>query len=260
MTYQRKEQIGPHTLYLGDCLEILPTLGPVDAVVTDPPYSVSVTGSSGAFRRRGNKGVRNLNFFAGDDDWTAMRETVSIAVSLAIESRPLSVVVWCGHRQFGDIVEVLESEGYSTRPLIWRKACPIPAPPGAGFSTGAEMAVYAYLPGRSFSGASVESSCFTADSYRHGQPGKVAHPTQKPLSLICWNVRCVTRQQDTILDPFMGSGTTLVACQKLGRAGIGIELDPDYFDIACRRVEDAMRQPDLFVASAEPMKQGAMDV
>ena len=245
--WKRKEVIGDCTLYLGDCLEIMPAFPKVDAVVTDPPYSVSVKGSSGTFKRRGNKGTRNLNFFAGDDDWLAMRETVSQAVRMSTASRPLSVVVWCGHRQFGDVVETLERDGYSTKPLFWRKACPIPAPPGAGLSTGAEMAVYAYLPGRSFSGASVESSCFTADSYRHGQPGKVAHPTQKPLSLISWNVRCVTKQDDTILDPFMGSGTTLVACAKLGRKGIGIELDPDYFDIACRRVEEAYRQPDMFV-------------
>lgn len=67
-------------------------------------------------------------------------------------------------------------------------------------------------------------------------------------------------QAETILDPFLGSGTCLVACAKLGRKGIGIELDPDYFDIACKRVEEAYRQPDLFVAPPEPPKQEAMDV
>ena len=58
----------------------------------------------------------------------------------------------------------------------------------------------------------------------------------------------------------MGSGTTLVACAKLGRKGIGIELDPDYFDIACRRVEEAYRQPDLFIAPPAQAKQEAMDL
>jgi tRNA G10 N-methylase Trm11 len=250
--WTRHVKIGDCDLYLGDCLEVMPALGKVDAVVTDPPYSVSVKGSGGSFKRKGNKGTRKLNFFAGDDNWKAMRETVANAVFLSIASRPLSAIVWCGHRQFGDIVEILEANGYSTRPLIWRKACPIPAPPGAGFSTGAEMAVYAYLPGRAFAGKAVESSCFTADSYRHGQPGKVSHPTQKPLSLICWNVRCTTKHAETILDPFMGSGTTLVACAKLGRKGIGIELDPDYFEIACKRVQAAYDEPDLFVAQPAP--------
>jgi len=65
---------------------------------------------------------------------------------------------------------------------------------------------------------------------------------------------------NTILDPFMGSGTTLVACQKLGRYGIGIEIDPDYFEIACRRVDEAARQPDLFIEPAPKPQQEAMDL
>jgi DNA modification methylase len=79
----------------------------------------------------------------------------------------------------------------------------------------------------------------------------VAHPTQKPLSLIKWNVQLLTDKGDMVLDPFMGSGTTLVACAKLGRKGIGIELDPDYFQIACERVHKAYQQPDLFIAPPE---------
>jgi len=72
------------------------------------------------------------------------------------------------------------------------------------------------------------------------------HPTQKPLALMEW---CLGFLPDakTILDPFMGSGTTLVACQRMGRQGTGIELDPDYFEIACRRVDEAARQPDLLI-------------
>ncbi len=87
-------------------------------------------------------------------------------------------------------------------------------------------------------------------------PERTGHPTQKPLRVMEW---CLGFLPDarTILDPFMGSGTTIVACQRLGRAGIGIELDPGYFDIACRRVEDAMRQPDLFIAPAKaPVQEG----
>jgi DNA modification methylase len=65
---------------------------------------------------------------------------------------------------------------------------------------------------------------------------------------------------DTILDPFMGSGTTLVACQRLGRQGTGIELDPEYFDIACRRVDEAARQPDLFREPPPKPVQTGMDL
>lgn len=80
------------------------------------------------------------------------------------------------------------------------------------------------------------------------------HPTQKPVALMEW---CLGFLPDakTILDPFMGSGTTLVACQRMGRAGTGIELDPDYFEIACRRVDEAARQPDLLIPETRPQPQ-----
>lgn len=80
---------------------------------------------------------------------------------------------------------------------------------------------------------------------------RVGHPTQKPVALMEWCLGFLPNAQ-TILDPFMGSGTTLVACAKLGRKGIGIELDKDYFEVACRRVEQAYRQPDLFIAPPVP--------
>jgi DNA modification methylase len=88
--------------------------------------------------------------------------------------------------------------------------------------------------------------------------GKV-HPTQKPIAVMEWCLGFLP-DAETILDPFMGSGTTLVACQKLGRKGIGIELDPDYFEIACKRVDEATRQPDLFVAPPKAPTQEGMDL
>lgn len=89
--------------------------------------------------------------------------------------------------------------------------------------------------------------------------GGKQHPTQKPIAVMEWCLGFLPDAQ-TILDPFMGSGTTLVACAKLGRKGVGIELDPDYFDIACRRVEEAYRQPDLFVAPPPPPEQTGFDL
>lgn len=89
--------------------------------------------------------------------------------------------------------------------------------------------------------------------------GGKQHPTQKPIVVMEW---CLGFLPDarTILDPFMGSGTTLVACAKLGRKGIGIEIDPDYFEIACKRVEEAYRQPDLFVAPPKQAVQEGFDL
>jgi DNA modification methylase len=83
--------------------------------------------------------------------------------------------------------------------------------------------------------------------------GEKSHPTEKPIALMQWCINHLPADTQTILDPFMGSGTTLVACAKMGRKGIGIELDPDYFNIACKRVEDAYRQPDLFIEKEKPL-------
>jgi DNA modification methylase len=89
-------------------------------------------------------------------------------------------------------------------------------------------------------------------------PSTKAHPCAKPQKAWEWICVRASTQGQTILDPFMGSGTTLVACQKLGRAGTGIEIDPEYFEIACRRVDEAARQPDMLidVPPPKPVQEG----
>lgn len=244
-------------LICGDCREVLPTLGKVDAVVTDPPYSISLEGSSGSFTRLNNKGTRALSFFAGDTDWPAMTAAVVEAITACFTLKPLSIYSWCGHRQFGPLTEALESAGYSTRFLIWRKKCPAPAPPRSGWQSGAELCLYGYLPGRHFTDG-MFNNVLDSDSFRFGQPGKVDHPTQKPLAVIEPIINVSTVRGHAILDPFMGSGTTGVACAKAGRKFIGIEIEPKYFDIACRRIQAALDAPDMFVEAPKPAKQEAL--
>ena len=88
----------------------------------------------------------------------------------------------------------------------------------------------------------------TFDSYRNGirQDEKVDHPTQKWLPMVAYLVKSIVPCDGAALDPFMGSGTTGVACVQSGRRFIGIEIEPRYFDIACRRIEEAQRQGDMF--------------
>jgi site-specific DNA-methyltransferase (adenine-specific) len=259
MTNRVEHLADGETLYLGNCRDVLPTLGPVDAVVTDPPYSVSLAGSSGSFTRIGNKGTRSLSFFDGDTDWPKMTAAVVEAIGLSISKRPPTVYCWCGHRQFGPLTETLEAAGYSTRFLVWRKLCPAPAPPRSGWQSGAELCLYGYLPGRHFADG-MFNNVLDADSFRFGQPGKVDHPTQKPLATIQPLIRVSTLPNDAILDPFMGSGTTGVAAVKLGRKFIGIEIEPKYFDIACKRISDALKQPDFFIVRPAPPRQEAFNV
>ena len=226
------------TIYHGDCREILPSLPVCDLVVTDPPYAVSVAGAARV--GMAGKGIRRLDFFAGDDDWGAMMRLVREAVGLACDrlSAIGSLYAWCGHRQLGSLVEDMEARGMSTRFLVWAKLCPPPPPPGSGWPSGAELCLYAYPAGRTWTMRDhpARSNVITADSFRHGQPGKVDHPTQKPFCVIAPLISASSLPGQTVIDPFMGSGTTLRAAKDIGRNAIGIEIEERYCEIAAKRL------------------------
>jgi len=96
------------------------------------------------------------------------------------------------------------------------------------------------------------------NGFQRAEPAPREHPTQKPIGVMKWCIEFLPDAQ-TILDPFMGSGTTGVAAVKLGRRFIGIEIEPKYFDIACRRISDALKQPDMFIEKPKPlMRQETM--
>lgn len=222
------------TIYHGDCLDVLPAINAeIEMVMADPPYSLSVDQDH---ENLPGRGTRRLNFFNGDRDWDAMTAYVLERLALSL-SGAVSAYVWCGHRQFGHIVDMLEFDGWKTRPIVWQKACPVPAPPGVGYDSAVELCVYGFKPGRQWTpptGTKVPNF-ITADGYRHGQPGKVDHPTQKPMSTATIPIMNSTTPGQTILDPFAGSGTTLRAAKDLGRKAIGIEIEERYCEIAARR-------------------------
>ena len=208
------------TLYLGDCLEVLPTLGRFDAVVTDPPYGIGFAAQPTKWQRRAGKVA------AAWDDTTV--------VGLAEVLRAGEVqIVWGGN-----YYALPPSRGW----LSWFKP---DAPPSMG---SFELA----WTNRNQNTRQITCSIGATNAER------VGHPTQKPLAVMLWTIRPLPSV--SILDPFMGSGTTGVAAVKLGRKFTGIEIDPGYFDIACRRIEAALREPDLFVAPPQPAKQEAFDV
>ena len=216
MSYARKEVIGDCTLYLGDCLEVMPGLGKVDAVVTDPPYGIGDKWTKGGtmFERCGGK------LWDGSQSWDF--ETADEAVYSALLLAKGGGIVWGGN-----YYDLPASRGY----LVWDKM-------QSSFSLADSELAWCSAP--------ITPKTFRYARAQLASEGK-KHPTQKPLPLMRW---CLSFLPDaeTILDPFMGSGTTGVACVQLQRKFIGIELDPKYFDIACQRIEEAYRQPQLFPA------------
>lgn len=202
--------IGDATLYHGDCMEILPTLPKVDAVVTDPPYGIGEDG--GRFRDRKGGGHRVLEKL-GWDFARPEKEAFDLMESAA------EVRLYWGGNYFADLLP--PSKGW----LYWNKLM------GGDFSDG-ELAY-----------TSMDKALRSFTFCNKGK-GK-RHPTQKPVELIEWCVSLLPNPQ-IILDPFMGSGTTGVACANLGRKFIGIEIERKYFDIACERIDAAYAQGRLF--------------
>jgi DNA modification methylase len=211
MSASRIEQLSDNvTLYLGDCRDILPTIGKVDAVVTDPPYGIGEDG--GRFRDRKGGGHRVLPKM-GWDKTRLPDEVFDRILGLACPA-----VIWGGN-YFADLLPASKSW------LYWDKLM------GGDFADG-ELA-WTNL-GRAL-------RKFTMCNKMAGK----AHPTQKPVPLMAWCIGHLPDDALTILDPFMGSGTTGVACVQLGRKFIGIELEPKYFDIACKRISDELKRPRL---------------
>jgi len=222
----KEERIGNQRLILGDCLQVMPTLGRFDAVVTDPPYGI--VADEAAAKNKGKCGWTDY----GESQWD--RERPPPAIFAAMLDCSKEQVIWGGN-YFTDFLPP------SMRWLIWDKG-------QRDFSLADfEMA---------WTSQQKAARAFDYPRALALKDGK-QHPTQKPVALMEW---CLGFLPDakTILDPFMGSGTTLVACQRMGRHGTGIELDPDYFDIACRRADEAARQPDLLIPETRqaPQQQG----
>jgi len=233
------------TIIHGDCREVLPGLpdGIADLVLTDPMYGISMTGVS--HNHMAGNGTRRFDFFPDD----APQHSADLALEICDPRRrcfcaTASFYVWCGHKQFGLLVNQFEDAGLATRFLVWSKKCPAPAPPGSGWPSGAELCLFAYpQKGRTWTHRGKDTpktNVLVSDSFRHGQPGKVDHPTQKPLRVIEPLLRASSKQGDIVCDPFMGSGTTLRAAKDLGRRAIGIEIEEKYCEIAAERLRQGV--------------------
>lgn len=218
----RKEIIGDCELWLGDCREIVDGLGALDAVVSDPPYGMEFRSNYRTVRPK-------FHAIANDHSADAIVWTCGLRAAhskyifcrwdnLPDVPKPRSLVTWIKNNwSMGDL------NGEHARQT--------------------EVALFYPGPDHRF-------PCGRPSDVIHAaRTGNEWHPTEKPVQLM-WHVARWT--EGTILDPFMGSGTTGVAAVKLGRRFIGIEIDDGYFSTACRRIEQAYAQPDLFVQPPQP--------
>jgi DNA modification methylase len=223
--------IGDATLYLGDCMDVLPTLERVDAVITDPPYGIGESSKRNATRgkafgsradKKNTRGTYVPPTDYGAYGWDTKPADASLIDACVVAAD--SCVIWGGN-YFG-----LPA---ASKWLVWDKL-------NSGDFADCEIA-WTNLPG-------------AVRIFRHMWNGMLrdsernaprVHPTQKPIGVMLWCIEQAGNPQ-TILDPFMGSGTTGVACAQLGRTFTGIERERKYFDIACERISRAQAQGQMF--------------
>jgi len=210
----RVETIGRATLYLGDCRDVLPMLPKVDAVVTDPPYGIGESG--GRARTRGCSTPNHERL-----EWDNETPPQEVFDWLLANSDDQAIF---GANYFTDR-NLPPRMGW----LYWDKCM------GGDFSDG-ELIFTSRM------------KALKAIRIPQNSVDRV-HPTQKPVSVMK-AVLSFFPDASAILDPFMGSGTTGVAAVQMGRDFIGIEREEKYFDIACRRIDQAQRQGDLFIEGA----------
>lgn len=235
----REEIIGDCRLILGDCRDILPTLEPVDAVVTDPPYGINESAGKAKTRTTGFsprvKGTYQRDY--GNDDWDAA---------------PIPADLMALVRAAGRWNIIFGGNYYDCPPascwLVWDKLN------GDTDFADCELA-WTNLPKAVRRIRYLWNGCMRANGETRGD-----HPTQKPVGVMRWALQQLPAKTSVILDPFMGSGTTGVACALSGFAFTGIEREARYFDAACRRIEEAYKQPRLFAEPvAKPVQPSFLD-
>lgn len=238
--WKRRVEIGNAVLYEGDCLEIFPHLPKVDAVVTDPPYGIGESSKRNATRGGIPGGKKNPHgtYVPPTDygEYVWDDEPADYSVIAWIIDHCDKTIIWGGN---------YFSFPPNSKWLVWDKI-------NSGDFADCELA-WTSLPG-------------AVRIFRHMWNGMLrdsergtprVHPTQKPIALMAWCIdQCRLQAHSLILDAYMGSGTCGIAAFHAGHRFLGIEKSPRYFDIACRRIEDAYRQGKLFPdAAAKPVQE-----
>jgi site-specific DNA-methyltransferase (adenine-specific) len=252
----RKEQIGNATLYLGDCLDILPTLDKVDAVVTDPPYGITNCEWDKAVALSLFWDITNFIVSFCGEPYTSKEITVNL-------KHFKEKLIWEKHRpanfangkyrhlKYTEDIIILAKNKYTFNPQKQPRISDRFRQAQKGNSKqrrtkGSDVSFKTTYPPRDWNTFDADwklpSNILKFPGVVNNAREKTEHPTQKPLSLMKYLILTYSNVNQIIIDPFMGSGTTGVACVELGRRFIGIEINEKYFDIACKRIEQAVSE------------------
>lgn len=223
-------------LYNGDCLKVMDELiargVKVDAVITDPPYELEKHGGTrSAMAKRAAKVRDEIEFIAKGFDYNTVFDKL-----LKLCNIP-NLILFCSNNQIAKTMSYFENKNLSTTLCVWKKTNPSPLCNGKHISD-LEYVVYVRAKGAPWNNEAPLKVKYKEKCYPFVSPKEKQHPTQKPLELMKEYVLLHSLEGQTVLDPFMGSGTTGEACKKLNRNFIGIEIDNKYFEIAKNRMEN----------------------
>ena len=225
---------GRAVLYEGSCFDVLPAIGPVDHIITDPPYSERTHTGARANRPGVTGGARLIDF----PSWTAQQFGTFARACLDITQR--WTVMTCDMGHAATLIDWPEL----VRLGVWVKGAPMPQISGDRPGQGHEMIACLHGPGRKRWNGGGKPAVWKATVIKDPSSAKIA--SQKPVALLNALVNDFTDVDELICDPCMGAGTSGSAAIGQGRRFLGIELDPDHFDIACERIDQASRQGRLF--------------
>lgn len=206
----------------GDCLELMKDIPDksIDMILTDIPYGVV---------NRDSNGLRNLDKGKADEFEMSMVELLDELYRVSSGQ----IIIFCGKEQFSDIYSFFANKKGTVRPIVWNKTNPSPMNGQHIYLSGVEFAVWFKPRGRKVFNAFCKNTVF---NFPNGS--KKYHPTGKNLKLFTELIEDNSNENELILDPFMGGGTTGVACINTNRRFIGIELDEEYFNKAKKRIEE----------------------
>lgn len=226
-------------LILGDCLQEMKKIPDksIDLVLTDPPYNISRKNNFGTMKRYNS--YKGMDF--GEWDWNFDQEKWIEDVISKLKDNA-NVVIFNSWQNIKQIADCLQKLGLEIkRPIILKKKNPMPANRERLFLNSFEFGVWASKGKWTFNRIGKYNEAF----FEVSNNGKTEHPTEKSKNAMIYFIKILSNENNTVLDPFMGSGTTGVACKELGRRFIGIEIEPKYFEIAQRRINQATQE--LFV-------------